>query len=99
MVSLIFQGSPLNRSDLRSVKINQCHMCVILSANDANMEDPTLQDKEAILCSLNIKTMTFQNLVDIWKSSPKRTLKTLALLRRSTGQVFRRVIFVAPFNQ
>ncbi len=77
------QGSPLNRADLRSVKINQCHMCVILSANDVSTDDPTLIDKEAILCSLNIKTMTFQNITDIWKgSSPKKTLAMLALLRR-----------------
>ena len=56
-------------------------MCVILSANDATTEDPTLIDKEAILCSLNIKTMTFQNITDIWKSSPRKTLQTLTLLR------------------
>ena len=75
------KGSSLNRADLRAVKINQCHMCVILSANDPTTDDPTLVDKEAILCSLNIKTMTFQNLTDIWKSSPRRALMTLALLR------------------
>ena len=57
-------------------------MCVILSANDVSTEDPTLIDKEAILCSLNIKTMTFQNITDIWKGSPKKTLAMLALLRR-----------------
>ena len=77
-----FQGSPLNRADLRSVKINQCSMCVILSANDCTTEDPTLIDKEAILCSLNIKTMTFQNITDIWKGSPKKALAMLALLKR-----------------
>ena len=58
-------------------------MCVILSANDATTEDATLVDKEAILCSLNIKTMTFQNLADIWKSSPKKALQKLSLLRQS----------------
>ena len=81
---ICLKGSPLNRADLRSVKINQCHMCVILSANDVSTEDPTLIDKEAILCSLNIKTMTFQNITDIWKGSPKKTLAMLALLRRRT---------------
>ncbi len=57
-------------------------MCVILSANDCTTEDPTLIDKEAILCSLNIKTMTFQNITDIWKGSPKKALAMLALLKR-----------------
>ena len=79
---MVLQGSPLNRADLRAVKINQCHQVVILSANDPSTDDPTLIDKEAILCSLNIKTMSFQNISDIWKSSsPSRTLQTLALLR------------------
>ncbi|CAD5125529.1 DgyrCDS13736 [Dimorphilus gyrociliatus] len=75
-------GSPLNRADLRTIKINQCHMCVILTASDCRSDDITLVDKEAILCSLNIKTMTFQNVADVWKcASPRRTLATLALLR------------------
>lgn len=36
-------------------------MCVILSARKGVSEndDPTLVDKSAILCSLNIKSMTF----------------------------------------
>lgn len=76
-----FQGFPLNRADLRKVKVNQCHMCVILTTNENFTDDPTLVDKEAILCSLNIKTMSFQALTDVWKSSPKRTLLTLSLLR------------------
>lgn len=38
-------------------------MCVILSARKTlNLgEDPTLVDKSAILCSLNIKSMTFDD--------------------------------------
>ena len=34
-------------------------MCVILSANDSGLEDQSLQDKETILASLNLKAMTF----------------------------------------
>jgi len=34
-------------------------MCVILTTNESSIDDPTLIDKESILCSLNIKTMTF----------------------------------------
>jgi potassium large conductance calcium-activated channel subfamily M alpha protein 1 len=59
-------------------------MCVILTTNESITDDPTLVDKEAILCSLNIKTMSFQALTDVWKSSPKRTLLTLSLLRGGT---------------
>ncbi|KFD54423.1 hypothetical protein M514_04766 [Trichuris suis] len=58
----ILQGSPLSRADLRAVNINNCDMCVILSARVPNpSEDPTLADKEAILASLNIKAMQFED--------------------------------------
>merc|ERR1719220_2026435 len=58
----ILDGSPLSRADLRSVDVNLCDMCVILSAKVAAGEDPSLADKEAILSSLNIKAMTFGDL-------------------------------------
>ncbi|KRX96088.1 Calcium-activated potassium channel slo-1 [Trichinella pseudospiralis] len=59
----ILNGSPLSRADLRAVNINMCDMCVILSARIPNpTEDPTLADKEAILASLNIKAMQFEDL-------------------------------------
>uniref|UniRef100_A0A1I8EGT1 BK channel n=1 Tax=Wuchereria bancrofti TaxID=6293 RepID=A0A1I8EGT1_WUCBA len=55
-------GSPLSRADLRAVNINLCDMCVIVSARIPNPnEDPTLADKEAILASLNIKAMQFDD--------------------------------------
>ncbi|KRZ15054.1 Calcium-activated potassium channel slo-1 [Trichinella zimbabwensis] len=58
----ILNGSPLSRADLRAVNINMCDMCVILSARIPNpSEDPTLADKEAILASLNIKAMQFED--------------------------------------
>lgn len=53
-------GSPLSRQDLRACNINLCEMCVIISASQNAIEDPSLQDKENILSSLNIKSMTFQ---------------------------------------
>merc|ERR1719189_1170865 len=58
----ILDGSPLSRADLRSVNVNLCDMCVILSAKVSSNDDPTLADKEAILASLNIKAMTFGDL-------------------------------------
>lgn len=44
-------------------------MCVILSAKDAKLGDPHLVDKEAILCSLNIKAMTFDDSVGLIQAS------------------------------
>merc|ERR1740131_651705 len=59
----VLNGSPLSRADLRAVNVNLCDMCVILSAKVPSTEDPTLADKEAILASLNIKAMTFGDIV------------------------------------
>ncbi|CAG5136345.1 unnamed protein product, partial [Candidula unifasciata] len=69
----ILPGSPLNRANLRAVNINLCDMCVIVSAKDRNMEDPNLVDKEAILCSLNIKAMTFDDTMGLIQSSSSKT--------------------------
>jgi len=57
----VLNGSPLSRADLRAVNVNLCDMCVILSAKIPSSDDATLADKEAILASLNIKAMTFDD--------------------------------------
>lgn len=62
---MVLNGSPLSRADLRAVNINLCDMCVILSAKIPSSDDPTLADKEAILASLNIKAMTFDETITI----------------------------------
>jgi len=69
---LIRQGSPLNRANLRAVHINMCEMCVILSARNSNADDTNLVDKEAILCSLNIKAMTFDDTAGLLQPSDNR---------------------------
>lgn len=66
---VIFQGSPLSRADLRAVNVNLCDMCVILSAKVPSNDDPTLADKEAILASLNIKAMTFDDTIGVLSKS------------------------------
>jgi len=63
------QGSPLNRANLRAVHINLCEMCVILSARNSSADDSNLVDKEAILCSLNIKAMTFDDTSGLLQTS------------------------------
>ena len=45
------------------MNVNLCDMCVILSANQNAIDDPSLQDKESILASLNIKSMQFEDTV------------------------------------
>jgi len=61
IVPVWMQGSPLNRAHLRACNINMCDMCIVLSARNCSFEDGNLVDKEAILCSLNIKAMTFDD--------------------------------------
>lgn len=77
----ILNGSPLSRADLRAVNINLCDMCVILSAKIPSSDDPTLADKEAILASLNIKAMTFDDSIGLVTNS-----NAVVLQRR--GSVF-----------
>ncbi|XP_044726599.1 calcium-activated potassium channel slowpoke [Chrysoperla carnea] len=61
----VLNGSPLSRADLRAVNVNLCDMCCILSAKVPSNDDATLADKEAILASLNIKAMTFDDTIGV----------------------------------
>uniref|UniRef100_G3U1X6 Calcium-activated potassium channel subunit alpha-1 n=1 Tax=Loxodonta africana TaxID=9785 RepID=G3U1X6_LOXAF len=63
------KGTPLSRADLRAVNINLCDMCVILSANQNNIDDTSLQDKECILASLNIKSMQFDDSIGVLQAN------------------------------
>lgn len=65
----LVQGTPLSRADLRAVNINLCDMCVILSANQNNIDDASLQDKECILASLNIKSMLFDDSIGLLQAN------------------------------
>ncbi|KAK7122225.1 hypothetical protein R3I94_019372 [Phoxinus phoxinus] len=65
----ILPGTPLSRADLRAVNINLCDMCVILSANQNNIDDVSLQDKECILASLNIKSMLFDDSIGLLQAN------------------------------
>ncbi|XP_077202069.1 calcium-activated potassium channel subunit alpha-1 isoform X2 [Paroedura picta] len=65
----ILPGTPLSRADLRAVNINLCDMCVILSANQNNIDDSSLQDKECILASLNIKSMQFDDSIGVLQAN------------------------------
>ncbi|XP_052262998.1 calcium-activated potassium channel slowpoke-like [Dreissena polymorpha] len=84
---MILPGSPLNRANLRAVNINLCDMCVILSAKDRNLDDPHLVDKEAILCSLNIKAMTFDDSVGLIQASSPGNLGNVEFLPPGFMQV------------
>lgn len=66
---LTLKGTPLSRADLRAVNINLCDMCVILSANQNNIEDASLQDKECILATLNIKSMQFDDSIGVLQAN------------------------------
>uniref|UniRef100_A0A8C3B6B9 BK channel n=1 Tax=Cairina moschata TaxID=8855 RepID=A0A8C3B6B9_CAIMO len=68
-IEKVILGTPLSRADLRAVNINLCDMCVILSANQNNIDDASLQDKECILASLNIKSMQFDDSIGVLQAN------------------------------
>lgn len=55
----VLPGSPLNRRDLWAARIQLCSVCVVIGVGDQGMrgDDPYMLDKEAILCSLNIRAL------------------------------------------
>ncbi|XP_076855991.1 calcium-activated potassium channel subunit alpha-1-like [Brachyhypopomus gauderio] len=65
----ILPGSPLSRANLRAVNINLCDMCVIISANQNTVDDESMQDKECILASLNIKSMQFDDTIGLLQAN------------------------------
>jgi len=67
----VLAGCPRNREDLRAVNVNLCDMCIILSAKvPSSSEDTSMADKEAILATLNIKAMTFDDTFSALARSP-----------------------------
>ncbi|XP_078094636.1 calcium-activated potassium channel subunit alpha-1-like [Mustelus asterias] len=60
----ILPGSPLCRADLKAVNIGSCDMAVIISSNRTSVQEKTLEDKECILATLNIKAMVFEETMD-----------------------------------
>lgn len=52
-------------------------MCVIIKT-DKTAEDIILADKEAIICTLGIKSMKFYKWADLWKNkTPGKDMETL----------------------
>merc|ERR1719220_2065202 len=83
----VLNGSPLSRADLRAVNVNLCDMCVILSAKVPSNDDPPLAAKEAILASLNIKAMTFDDPVAFKEDArPSDNKGSPLVLRRQLPQ-------------
>ena len=66
---LTLQSSSFYLAVFKAFNINLCDMCVILSANQNNIEDASLQDKECILASLNIKSMQFDDSIGVLQAN------------------------------
>lgn len=92
----ISQGSPLSRADLRAVNVNLCDMCCILSAKVPSNDDPTLADKEAILASLNIKAMTFDDTIGVLSQG---TLKDMSLSFVQNGDLILKLYYMYIKNR
>ncbi|CAH1396114.1 unnamed protein product [Nezara viridula] len=83
----VLNGSPLSRADLRAVNVNLCDMCVILSAKVPSNDDPTLADKEAILASLNIKAMTFDDTIGVLNQDESGVVSANETLTSVSGPI------------
>lgn len=57
----LVKGDPLSRADLRAVSVNTCASCVVLSASMGTSANKALDDKSAILATLNIKAMSSED--------------------------------------
>jgi len=89
----ILAGCPRNREDLRAVNVNLCDMCIILSAKvPSTSDDSNLADKEAILATLNIKAMTFDDTFGSLAKAPITTATRSplgnAIVLQRRGMVF-----------
>ncbi|XP_072905575.1 calcium-activated potassium channel subunit alpha-1-like [Hemitrygon akajei] len=58
----ILPGSPLCRADLKAANIATCDMTVVISSNRIHFEEKSLEDKECILATLNLKAMLFEKI-------------------------------------
>ena len=56
----LLDGNPLNRADLRSLNVNLCKTCILLSSKAPDKMEPVLADKEVIMAALNIRSMDFK---------------------------------------
>ncbi|VDO12765.1 unnamed protein product [Rodentolepis nana] len=87
----VLPGSPLSKANLRSVNVNLASMCVILSSkSDNTIDDLTLADKEAILCSLNVKAMDFSDVDTINAEVPVITLRHSAPRRDEQASMLKK---------
>ena len=65
----------MSRADMRAVKIDQCRLCIVLSAKVPTRDEPVLADKEVLLTALNIKALRCATLLYLvtglgkWSSS------------------------------
>lgn len=75
-------------------------MCVILSAKVPSNDDPTLADKEAILASLNIKAMTFDDTIGVLTQGKKKRKKVFVKysFKANTADTVFFTHKKAPFN-
>ena len=55
----VVSGDPFARADLRAASVGNCACCIVLSAWTGTSMEKVLDDRAAILATLNIKAMVF----------------------------------------
>ncbi|CAF3760074.1 unnamed protein product, partial [Rotaria sordida] len=86
----VVDGSPNDRATLRAINIHLCDMCVILSSASQHdqRQDRYLTDKAAILCSLNIKAMSFDTECTTTDRRYGTSIPLITELKNDTNVVF-----------
>ncbi|CAF4881963.1 unnamed protein product, partial [Rotaria socialis] len=87
----VVDGSPNDRATLRAINIHLCDMCVILSSSASHhdqRQDRYLTDKAAILCSLNIKAMSFDTECTSTDRRNGTSIPLMTELKNDTNVVF-----------
>ncbi|CAF4562863.1 unnamed protein product [Rotaria sp. Silwood1] len=87
----VVDGSPNDRATLRATNIHLCDMCVILSSSASHhdqRQDRYLTDKAAILCSLNIKAMSFDTECTTTDRRSGISIPLITELKNDTNVVF-----------
>ncbi|XP_069773575.1 calcium-activated potassium channel subunit alpha-1-like isoform X3 [Narcine bancroftii] len=95
----ILPGSPLCRADLKAVSIGTCDMTVIISSNRTNFEEKSLQDKECILATLNLKAMLFEDTKEMLTRSSETLSPGLFVLDTVNKHYYRIPIMTSLVHQ
>ncbi len=76
----VIEGSPMNFHNLEAASIDSCSVCIITTMLSADNNEPAINDKEVVLCSLSIQKYL--------KKNATRQVQIIADLRQESNVQF-----------